>query len=82
MNKPLLNVTRATPYKARYGNFIGGAWVEPVAGRYFSNTSPVNGAVLCDIPRSDADDIELPSTPPTPPRTPGAAPAPPPAPTC
>ena len=59
MNKPLLNVTRATPFKARYGNLIGGAWVEPVAGRYFGNHSPVNGAKLCDIPRSDADDIEL-----------------------
>jgi len=59
MNKPLLNVTRATPFKARYGNLIGGAWVEPVAGRYFNNHSPINGALLCEIPRSDGDDIEL-----------------------
>ncbi|MFZ5668390.1 MAG: aldehyde dehydrogenase [Pseudomonadota bacterium] len=58
MTKPSLNITRATPFKARYGNYIGGAWVEPASGRYFDNTSPVNGAKLCDIPRSDAVDIE------------------------
>ena len=23
------------PYKAKYGNFIGGEWREPVSGRYF-----------------------------------------------
>ncbi len=53
--------TRATrsPYKARYGNYIGGAWREPVGGRYFENTSPVNGQFLCEIARSDAQDIEL-----------------------
>ena len=25
-------------FKARYGNFIGGEWVEPNAGRYFENS--------------------------------------------
>ena len=35
------------------------SWVEPAAGRYFDNTSPVNGAkLLCEIARSDAADIE------------------------
>ncbi|PZN98078.1 MAG: aldehyde dehydrogenase, partial [Alphaproteobacteria bacterium] len=28
-------------------------------GRYFDNSSPVNGRVLCEIARSDASDIEL-----------------------
>ncbi len=46
------------PFKPRYGNFIGGKFVEPANGRYFENTSPVNGKVLCEIPRSDKDDIE------------------------
>ena len=45
-------------FKARYGNFIGGEWIEPTKGRYFENTSPVNGQVLCEIARSDATDVE------------------------
>ncbi|MCW8884925.1 MAG: aldehyde dehydrogenase [Motiliproteus sp.] len=44
-------------FKPRYGNFIGGEWVPPVNGQYFTNTSPVNGEAVCEIPRSDADDI-------------------------
>ncbi|WP_159992231.1 aldehyde dehydrogenase [Roseomonas sp. 18066] len=47
------------PFAARYGNFIGGKFVDPVGGRYFTNTSPVNGQVLCEIARSDAADINL-----------------------
>jgi aldehyde dehydrogenase len=50
--------TAKPPFKARYGNFIGGAWVEPAAGRYFENTSPINGVTLCEVARSDAADIE------------------------
>jgi len=46
-------------FKERYGNFIDGQWVEPKNGKYFDNKSPVNGKVFCQIPRSDADDIEL-----------------------
>jgi aldehyde dehydrogenase len=46
-------------FKSRYGNFIGGHWVEPVLGKYFDNVSPINGQVFCSIPRSTAEDIEL-----------------------
>lgn len=46
-------------FKERYGNFIGGRWVEPVKGEYFTNISPVNGKAICEIPRSTAEDIEL-----------------------
>ncbi len=46
-------------FKKKYGNFIGGQWVDPVDGQYFDNISPVNGKVLCQIPRSNAKDIEL-----------------------
>jgi aldehyde dehydrogenase len=46
-------------FKAKYANFIGGKWVEPVKGEYFINTSPVNGSTICEIPRSTAEDIEL-----------------------
>ncbi|RTE67471.1 aldehyde dehydrogenase [Amphritea opalescens] len=46
-------------FKERYENYIGGEWVAPVNGQYFDNVSPVNGQVFCQIPRSDADDINL-----------------------
>ena len=46
-------------FKSRYGNFIGGKWVEPVKGQYFENVTPVTGQRLCEIPRSTAEDIEL-----------------------
>jgi aldehyde dehydrogenase len=46
-------------FKARYGNFIGGEWVAPVGGQYFENVSPVDGKVFCEIPRSQAEDVEL-----------------------
>ena len=48
-----------SPFKSRYGNFIGGRWVEPVNGRYFENISPINGLPIGEIPRSDQADIEL-----------------------
>ena len=47
------------PFAPRYGNFIGGEWVEPRSGRYMENISPVTGKVVCEVPRSDASDIEL-----------------------
>ena len=59
MTKPDF-IRAVTPkFKPRYDNFIGGEWVAPVAGRYFENTSPVNGRVLCEVARSDAADVEL-----------------------
>ena len=45
-------------FKAQYGNFIGGEWVEAASGRTFENTSPVNGQPLCQIARSAAADVE------------------------
>jgi aldehyde dehydrogenase len=44
--------------KPRYDNFIGGEWVAPVSGQYFENVTPVTGQVLCEIPRSNAADID------------------------
>lgn len=49
----------AFKFKEKYGNYIGGAWVDPVDGKYFDNTTPVNGSVLCQIARSNEKDIEL-----------------------
>ena len=58
MTKLELARTAKPPFKTRYGNFIGGRWIEPAAGRYFENTSPVNGRVLCEVARSDEVDVE------------------------
>lgn len=49
----------AFKFKEKYANYIGGEWVDPVDGQYFENTTPVNGTVLCEIPRSNEKDIEL-----------------------
>ncbi|MGB0467426.1 MAG: aldehyde dehydrogenase family protein [Pontibacterium sp.] len=46
-------------FKPRYGNYIGGQWVSPVNGQYFTNTTPVTGEAICEIPRSCAADIDL-----------------------
>ncbi|AVO38238.1 aldehyde dehydrogenase family protein [Pukyongiella litopenaei] len=46
------------PFKARYGNFINGEFVEPKSGRYFENTTPITGEVVCEVARSDAKDVE------------------------
>lgn len=46
-------------FKSRYANFIGGEWIPPKQGRYFENVTPVTGKVFCEIPRSDAADVEL-----------------------
>ena len=46
------------PFKAKYGNFIGGKFVEPKSGKYFDNVSPINNEVICAVPRSDAQDVE------------------------
>ncbi|OUS88460.1 acetaldehyde dehydrogenase ExaC [Pseudomonas putida] len=45
-------------FKSRYGNYIGGEFVTPVKGQYFENTSPVNGKLIAEFPRSTAEDIE------------------------
>ena len=45
--------------KPRYDNFIGGKWVAPVRGQYFSNVTPITGQQVCEIARSTAEDIEL-----------------------
>ena len=59
MNKPeFLTAANKPPFQARYGNFIGGKFVDPVDGRYFENTSPITGQVICEVARSNAADVE------------------------
>ena len=60
MTKPeFISQAARPPFKARYGNFIGGDWVPAVSGKTFDNISPINGAKICEIARSEAADIEL-----------------------
>ena len=44
---------------AQYGNFIGGAFVAPVDGKYRENRTPVTGEVICEVADSTPADIEL-----------------------
>ena len=55
---PLRQSALRSPFKARYGNFIGGAFVDPIEGRWFDNVSPITGGKICEIARSSAADIE------------------------
>ncbi|MBK4214358.1 aldehyde dehydrogenase family protein [Paracoccus caeni] len=46
------------PFAKRYDNFIGGEWVAPKSGKYFTNVTPITGGEIGEIARSNADDIE------------------------
>ncbi|QKS73371.1 aldehyde dehydrogenase family protein [Paenalkalicoccus suaedae] len=46
-------------FKSRYDNYIGGEWVAPRGGEYFENTTSVTGEVICEMARSQKEDIEL-----------------------
>jgi aldehyde dehydrogenase len=54
-----LETLRKKSNRSKYENFIGGTWVAPKGGQYFDNISPINGEVLCQVARSQAEDIEL-----------------------
>jgi len=54
------NMSFAKPeFKSQYENFIGGEWVAPVDGKYFENTSPVDGSFIANVARSNDKDINL-----------------------
>src|SRR5579864_2118195 len=54
----LKTLGRTIPLRARYENFVGGKWVAPIKGGYFDNISPTTGQVICQIARSQAEDVE------------------------
>jgi aldehyde dehydrogenase len=58
MTKLDLQRTAKPPFKARYGNYIGGQFVEARSGQWFTNLSPVNGRPLCEVARSNEADVE------------------------
>lgn len=52
-------VIRPEGLRKQYDNFIGGKWVKPVKGRYFTDSSPINQMALAEVARSSAEDVEL-----------------------
>ena len=47
------------PFKAKYGNYVNGKFVEPKSGKYFDNTTPITNEVICQVPRSNEKDIDF-----------------------
>ncbi len=46
------------PFKAKYGNYINGKFVEPKSGKYFDNVSPISNEKICSVARSNEQDVE------------------------
>ncbi|MCS7208157.1 MAG: aldehyde dehydrogenase family protein, partial [Fimbriimonadales bacterium] len=42
----------------RYGLFIGGEFVEPHSGRYFTTLNPATEEVLAEVAYADAEDVD------------------------
>ncbi len=47
------------PFKDKYNNFINGKYVAPKSGQYFENPTPISGEILCEIARSNEEDVNL-----------------------
>ena len=45
-------------FKAQYENYIGGAWVAPVDGKYFENFSPIDNKLIAKVAQSNRKDID------------------------
>jgi aldehyde dehydrogenase len=58
LDQPVMSLIDTSRLRARYDNFIGGGWKAPAKGRYFTDKSPIDGSTLCEVARSDADDVE------------------------
>jgi aldehyde dehydrogenase len=58
LHQALEKISSKITLRSRYDNFVGGDWLAPKNGQYFSNLSPVTGKPLCEIARSTAEDIE------------------------
>ena len=58
LDRPITSASSVSKLRARYDNFIAGQWAAPVKGRYFTDKSPIDGSTLCEVARSDADDVE------------------------
>jgi hypothetical protein len=50
---------RRPQLKEKYDNFIGGKFVPTVSGKYFDNSSSIDGKNFTRVARSNKDDVEL-----------------------
>ena len=58
IHQAIEELNKSVVIRPRYDNFIGGEWVPPARGQYFTNLTPVSGQPLCEVARSTAEDIE------------------------
>ena len=58
IHQALEELKKSVVIRPRYDNFIGGEWVPPVRGQYFTNLTPLTGRPLCEVARSTAEDVE------------------------
>jgi aldehyde dehydrogenase len=58
IHQALEELKKSIVIRPKYDNYIGGQWVAPTRGQYFSNPTPVTGRPLCEVARSTAEDIE------------------------
>ncbi|AWK89688.1 aldehyde dehydrogenase [Azospirillum thermophilum] len=58
IHQALETLQKQVALRPRYDNFIGGQWVAPVDGQYFTNLTPITGKPLCEVARSQAIDVE------------------------
>lgn len=58
INAELSRISGSATIRHKYGNFIGGKFIEPASGQYFDNISPVNGLIYTKVARSNAQDVE------------------------
>ncbi|WP_372400404.1 aldehyde dehydrogenase [Azospirillum sp. HJ39] len=59
LHQALDTLQKQIALRPRYDNYIGGQWVAPVDGQYFTNLTPITGKPLCEVARSQAADVEL-----------------------
>jgi aldehyde dehydrogenase len=58
IHQALEELKKSIVIRPKYDNFIGGEWVPPVRGQYFTDPTPVTGRPLCEVARSTAEDVE------------------------
>jgi len=58
VSQALETLHKKGPLRSRFENFIGGKWVPPAKGKYFTDHSPINGEPLAECARSTFEDIE------------------------
>lgn len=61
IHQAIEELNKSIVIRPRYDNFIGGQWVPPARGQYFSNLMPLTGQPLCQVAKSTAEDIEKPA---------------------